>query len=461
MADNKFAFTMKRIEAIPFADKGKRDSYYDLSTPGLLLRVGEKFKTFYVQSNIKNGRTVRVSIGKYPQISLDKAKTHVSFIISKLVSGIDPNLEKKAIADKNKIESIADNQTVEWMIDLYVEERIKSNNKKKISQNTIDDIKRVKHTFSERELTLLKKDKKTDEWIIDKVQTIPNWLDRPYRSITNVEINERFDYFSKSLRKFNAGVLKPIEREHQLTFRYLNAAYEYIIPIAALKNNQDIINNPVSILSALKKLTKPKPRKGQIEVNTDTDFYKWMYAVNHLHNYERDTGRDYILISLFQGGRANEIATLKWNDIDFKQKIIHYNDTKNNEDYPFPMTNEVFRILDHRYKNRKKGEVFVFSSAKNKKTGHIAKGGRCFFENIALQTGKKNSHHDLRRTWATGATKSKINDKIIEFCLKHKLEGVAQNYFVKNEHDIREALQLVEDFFLNLYKKQAEIVEKK
>ncbi|SDK24178.1 protein of unknown function [Methylophilus rhizosphaerae] len=463
--DNHFVFTIKKIEALPFPNKGDRISYYDTNTPGLMLRVGHDYKSFYTQGRVKggDGKVVRILLGKFPAISLDKAKAGSSIIQAKLHSGINPNVERKAVSDKNKIVNVQDAQTVEWMIDKYVAERLMSNNKK-ISQNTLNDMERLKKTFSERELTLLKKDKKTDEWVIDKVQTIPNWLDRPYRSITSIEINERFDLFSRTLRKFNAGVLKPLEREHQLTFRYLNAAFEFIIPIAALENPQDIMSNPVSILSALKKLTKPKARNGQIEVNTNTDFYEWMYAVNHLQNYERETGRDYILISLFQGGRSDEIASLKWEDIDFNQRLIKYKETKNHEDYQFPMTDEVFRILTQRFKNRKKGDVYVFSAPKLKngkpkvKGGHIAKGGRCFFENITKQTGKKNTHHDLRRTWTTGATKSKINDKIIEFCLKHKLEGVAQNYFVKNEHDIREALQTVENFFLNLYEKQAKLV---
>lgn len=63
-------------------------------------------------------------------------------------------------------------------------------------------------------------------------------------------------------------------------------------------------------------------------------------------------------------------------------------------------------------------------------------------------SGKLVSHHDLRRTWATAARKLKLDERNIDYCLKHKRSDVNEHYFVRNEAEILETMQTVEDFFL-------------
>ena len=105
-----------------------------------------------------------------------------------------------------------------------------------------------------------------------------------------------------------------------------------------------------------------------------------------------------------------------------------------------------------------KDTVHVFDYADSKK-GHVPQDCQHHFKNIGAKSGKVISHHDLRRTWATAARKLKIDERMIDYCLKHTINDVNAHYFVRNEPEILEALQMVEDFFLSTLLKAEQVEE--
>ncbi len=85
-------FTKTDLLAIPSAPKGKRVDYTDPKTPGLELRVTDTgTKTFCFRQRAKSGgNPVRVTIGKFPTLTVDQARAEVAKLRAEFVKGEDP-----------------------------------------------------------------------------------------------------------------------------------------------------------------------------------------------------------------------------------------------------------------------------------------------------------------------------------------------------------------------------------
>ncbi|HVI41720.1 MAG TPA: hypothetical protein VM577_13795, partial [Anaerovoracaceae bacterium] len=141
--------------------------------------------------------------------------------------------------------------------------------------------------------------------------------------------------------------------------------------------------------------------------------------------------------------------------VDFDRNEIIYRDTKNHEDYIFPMSKIAREILERRKRyNIPKNSPFVFAYPQSK-TGHVPYDSKQHFHNLHDMFGAKYvSTHDLKRTFASASDNfvGKIAERDIEYLLKHTFAGVNSHYFMKNKRRLTETLQLIEDYFVGLHK---------
>lgn len=444
---NRFQFTKTAIDALPFELKGKQKSYYDTNSTGLMLRVGEFSKTFYLQARIRNGDPVRVAIGKYGKFTINQAKDEAVKIQAKLNAGINPIEETRKVKQEAVVADLAGKQTLEWLLLEYKQKHLIEF--KGGSESSIKGIDDAFNYFNERSVKTLKKDPKDKTgktWIADKTVTLKDMLKRPFREITKSEIQDRFEVFKVALPTRPGSRMEPIKRTHQLSFKNVSIAYNWIIPRIASKNKHDVIENPVSILGTFKEWRSSEARTNYLDFKNE-ECYLWWNAVDQ-YSYFNYVVRDYIFVSLLQGGRSIDLASIEWKHINLKNKTIHYVHTKNKLDYLFPMTDMVYEILKARHD--KKTSQFVFEYAKSKKTGHIVKNIHHHLVNIAEVSGIRLSHHDFRRTITSAASISAmlISEKMTNHILKHKLQGVDRHYFMKDNDELKIALQKIEDYYL-------------
>ena len=440
----KIALTKSLIDKLPLSTDGKQITIYDKTLMGFGLRIGATSKTFIVYKRIANGAPKRITLGKYGALTVDQARQLAQEELFNLSKGVDSNKIKKEERKEQKVEERVEKETLGWLIDFYKDEHLIKN--KGGASSTLKNIETAKDYFSEKTITLLKKE--NEKWVEDKEVILPDWLNRPYRSITKKEILERFDYLSvaKPTRFFN-GVVQPVVRTHQMSFKYLNAAFNFIIP---RQEGGDSFINPCDVLKSYKKWKNPNKRTRRININT-ADGIKWLW---HAFDYRGHNfvGSNYIIFSLLQAGRSIEIAPLQWQDIDLINGKIYYRNTKNKENYEFPITKVVEKILIQQQKRKqaeKSNSDYVFAYEGAYKYGHINKTAKPYFEDIHKKCGILISHHDLRRTWATTAHGLNINERTIDFCLKHKLQDVNVHYIDRDFDLMKQALQQVEDFFMS------------
>jgi len=97
MKTNEINFTIKTLNALPNAAKGKRDNYRDKRVSSLRLEVTSKGKkTFKVYRKLK-GQPIRYTIGNIEDWSIEKARAEAETISAQIAKGINPNIEKNKL----------------------------------------------------------------------------------------------------------------------------------------------------------------------------------------------------------------------------------------------------------------------------------------------------------------------------------------------------------------------------
>ena len=96
-AETTFNFTKRSIDALPLPEMGKRLYVYDTKVRGLELMVtGHGSRSFKVYRKL-NEKPVRVSLGKYPEMSIEQARHEAQKVITEMLKGKNPNAEKKKL----------------------------------------------------------------------------------------------------------------------------------------------------------------------------------------------------------------------------------------------------------------------------------------------------------------------------------------------------------------------------
>ncbi len=95
--EKSFNFTKKALDTLIMPETGKRSYFYDAKVRGLELMITEHgSKSFKVYRKC-NGRPVRVTLGKYSEMSIENARNEAQRVIAEMIDGKNRNEEKKKI----------------------------------------------------------------------------------------------------------------------------------------------------------------------------------------------------------------------------------------------------------------------------------------------------------------------------------------------------------------------------
>ena len=158
---------------------------------------------------------------------------------------------------------------------------------------------------------------------------------------------------------------------------------------------------------------------------------------------------DVVRLLILTGQRRNEIAALRWDEVDFDRAVITLppSRTKNNRTHELPLSPQAVAILQRQ--PRRKGQEFVFPNRNGGRFVNWLEGRARLDKAIAQSTTNKAKAqpwrlHDLRRTCATGMAELGVLPHIVEAVLNHvggHKAGVAGIYNrAKYIDEMREAL---------------------
>jgi hypothetical protein len=100
----------RTVRELPLSST-KQTSYFDTKIPGFFVKTGKKTKTFCLQRAVKNRLTL-VTIGRYPEFTVAKARIEAEKLAVLMKGGVNPNEERKALKRKAS-------QTLEKVFESY------------------------------------------------------------------------------------------------------------------------------------------------------------------------------------------------------------------------------------------------------------------------------------------------------------------------------------------------------
>lgn len=106
MPNKSLNFTKPALEALPLPDSGKRDTYHDTRVRGLVLRVTSAgAKTFAVYRRV-DGQPTRVTIGSFPDLSVEQARRKAEELNGAIAQGENPNKRKKSAREEMTLQEL-------------------------------------------------------------------------------------------------------------------------------------------------------------------------------------------------------------------------------------------------------------------------------------------------------------------------------------------------------------------
>ncbi|MBV5341761.1 MAG: tyrosine-type recombinase/integrase [Deltaproteobacteria bacterium] len=381
--DKKEKFTDERLGKIKPAPAGKREYYYDLATPGLMLAVTAKgTKTFMFQTWSKlKCRSVTTTIGRYRTgnsgvgVSLDDARIEAAILKVSANAGNDPQAEKR-----EKRGTL----TVAAILDLYITEHA------------------IPH----------KRSAKDDQGKI-RLHLKPTFGTRRVDELT-----------PEAVRSWHTGLTKtmtPAAANRHLAL--LRSVYNTMLPD---------LPNPC-------RATKMFTEYSRDRFLLPEEIERFFQAVEEERQVGNPDMADYMLLSVFIGARRANVLAMQWRDIDFNREQLRIagQDAKAKIILLVPLVGEVLEILTRRRLTA--SSVFVFPGTG--KTGHLVepKGAwarlkkRANLEDVRL--------HDLRRTMGSYQTIGGASTAIVGKTLGHKNQASTAVYARMTLDPVREAME--------------------
>jgi len=281
----KFNFTKADIEALPIPVSGKRDTYLDTKANGLQLRVSHTgVKTFSVYRRIKCGDAERVTLGRFPDMSIDQARRKTMEISLAISEGHNPAEVKRG----TKAEML--------FSDLFAD--------------YID-----RHS---------KQHKKT--WMEDQ--------DKYNNHISPALGKKKLSGIDRSdISMLHSAITKagsPIAANRILAL--ISSVFGWAMSAGMWESNPAL---------GIRR-NKEKSRDRFIQGDELPRFFQ---AVADETN---ETVRDYVLISLLTGARRSNVCSMRWQDINFDRAEWRIEETKNGTPQTVALSPEAIHVLQNR-----------------------------------------------------------------------------------------------------------------
>lgn len=137
-----------------------------------------------------------------------------------------------------------------------------------------------------------------------------------------------------------------------------------------------------------------------------------------------------VFMALTTGGRVSELTNLTWSDIDFRNKLVHFKDTKNGLSRSIAIGRKMERILLEFKVSTEATDPYdyIFKSSHNTQDSRIFKP-RVSFEHAVKAAKVPNfTFHDLRHTFASYMAQSGATLLEIKEALGHQKLNMVLRY---------------------------------
>ncbi|MEM1402359.1 MAG: tyrosine-type recombinase/integrase [Pseudomonadota bacterium] len=361
--------------------------YRDDALTGFGLLVGSGgTRSFFVERRV-DGRVKRISVGRYGHLTPAQARIRAQELLGSIALGKDPAAERRA---RN-----AASVTLAGALEDYLQSR------KELKPGTVANYNKVIRGC------------------------LDDWLHLRLRDITKDMVETRHRKIGSRAPARSNNVMRVL----RAVFNHAMAKYE------DAQGKPLIQANPVDRLSQVRAWYPVVRRTGVIKVHQLRAWYEATLLLNE------ETSRDLLHVLLFTGLRKNEAATLQWADVDFAEKTLTVEDTKNRDPHVLPLTDRLTEILERRESTS--SSAWVFESPV--RPGEPIKEPKNAAQRVADLSGVPFTLHDLRRTFITTAEGLDIPHYALKRLLNHRdPNDVTAGYIISGVERLRQPMKQIE-----------------
>jgi integrase len=289
MAENQINFTKAVLDGLEMPGAGQRTIYHDIKTNGLQIRVTHTgVKTFSLYRRVKAGSAERVTLGRYPDMTIEQARREAARLNALLVQGINPNTDVRALKSETTL------------------------------QELFDDF--IKHRQNKRGAYLAEKTKRSYRY--DFELYLGKWGKRKLSQFKDTDLG---------------NLHKAIGKTHPTTANRIIALASSLFSYAA-KRKIFKGDNPAM---GIEKFFENK-RDRFLQADELPAFFK------ALTDEPNETMRDYFLIALLTGARRSNVLAMAWKDIHLNRAEWRIPVTKNGDPQTVMLSPETVEILQAR-----------------------------------------------------------------------------------------------------------------
>lgn len=285
----RFSFTKPQIDALPEPEPGERVIYHDTNknAAGLQLRVTSTSKTFFIQKRV-DGKPERVTIGKFPDYSIENARKEAARLTALIAQGINPNTDARALKTETTLQELFDEF--------------------------------LKHRRNKRGAFLSEVTKRSYRY--DFALYLEKWGKRKLSQFKDTDFG-----------KLHAEIGK----EHPTSANRVIALASSLFGYAAERK----LFKGANPAHGIKKF--PENKRDRF---LQSDELPAFFAA--LAEEPNDTLRDYFLIALLTGARRSNVLEMEWSQINLDRAEWRIPTTKNGEPQTVTLSSEALEILRNR-----------------------------------------------------------------------------------------------------------------
>lgn len=422
-----FRFSKVKIAELPTPEHGQVE-YGDTEVNGLRVRVGSSGVKSFCISRKRNGKFIRATLGRFPDLSVDNARAKAMELLGEVATtGINPNIAKRT---NNKAMI-----TLSEAIDAYVKNRghrLKPSTEKQyrsILQNYSGDL--MAHTLA---------------------SITRERVEQRHKAITDGAV-----WFGADKTTLRAGVGTGSKAQADLWARALRAVCRFAHDHYRDDAGNTLLPDPPTLVLSTKRQWHGTVRKTErIRLH---DFPRWFAAVAAVRDQgeqERDdiaaTVCDAVEMALFTGLRKSEVFGLTWDRVNMGGRFFWIDTTKNGDPLELPITDTLRKMFLRRLKNKAADDVLVFPGVKGviQETRHI-------IDRISAATVSESNDemlspvpfkwHDARRTFGTVAELVGVGNYILKRLMNHRTmrsADVTQGYLHFGADELLEPASRIE-----------------
>ncbi|MGA9305604.1 MAG: tyrosine-type recombinase/integrase [Candidatus Sulfotelmatobacter sp.] len=339
VANNKFAFTERRIEKLPNPQSDQRSYFYDTVVRGLCIAVSPLGKKTYVLYRKVNGRPERVTIGPVSDMTIEAARGEASRMNGLIAQGANPAAERRAVRAEMTLKELFDTYQT-----LYSKERL-------------------------RESTW-----KNYESIFKHLPA--GWHLRKLSQISRQDVVALHAKIGRTRGQHAAN----------RTIELLCAMWS-----RAQKDWGYEGPNPAAKIEAFKE-TERERFLGDADPKEPARFFAAL-------GKESQLWQDFFKVCVLTGARCSNVESMAWTEIDWKRQqwTIPADNAKEGDALHVVLSQDVVDVLESRKNN---GSTWVFPSPR-KKLSHIVESKSAWSRILEAAKIENLRVHDLRRTFGS------------------------------------------------------------